>query len=70
MNTQSAQLVLEELAEKQRELVEEAKIGPLEELVTENIAKASRMVEMTVEAVRRLYSDIQEQCQDISKSAI
>ena len=58
MNAQSAQLVLEERAEKQRELVEEAKVGPLKEMVTENIVKASRMVKMTVEAVRRLYSDI------------
>ena len=70
MNAQSAQLVLWELAEKQRELVEEAEVGPLKEMVTENIAKASRMVEMTVEAVRKLYSDIREQCQDIQKSAM
>ena len=70
MNAQSAQLVLQELAEKQQELAEEAEFGPLKEMVTENIAKASRMVEMTVKTVRRLYSDIREQCQDIQKSAI
>ena len=58
MNAQSSQLVLKELAEKQQELVEEAEVGPLKEMVTENIVKASRMVEMTVTAVRRLYSDI------------
>ena len=58
MNAQSAQLVLQELAEKQQELAEEAEFGPLKEMVTENIAKASRMVEMTVKTVRRLYSDI------------